>query len=51
MCESYSDVFGAFSGYADNAIVENDHLPAPRLPGVGIEGQNVLYGLFKELIA
>ena len=51
MCESYPDVFGAFSGYADDAIVENGYLPAPRLPGIGFEGQNVLYGLFKELMA
>ena len=51
MCESYPDVFGAFSGYADDAIAENGYLPAPRLPGGGFKGQNVLYGLFKELIA
>ena len=51
MCEPYPDVFGAFSGYADDTIVKNGYLPAPRLPGVGFEGQNVLYGLFKELIA
>ena len=51
ICGSYPDVFGAFSGYADDAIVENGYLSASRLPGVGFEGQNVLYGLFKELMA
>ncbi len=51
MCEPYPDVFGAFLGYADDAIAENGYLPALRLLGVGFKGQNVLYGLFKELIA
>ncbi|NQV98406.1 MAG: mandelate racemase [Rhodospirillales bacterium] len=49
MCESYPDVFGVFSGYADSARVEAGYLPAPELPGIGFEGQNQLYRLFSEL--
>ena len=50
MCESYPNVFGVFSGYEDNAKVEDGYLRAPKLPGVGFEGQNALYSLFKELV-
>ncbi|MAF47872.1 MAG: enolase C-terminal domain-like protein [Rhodospirillales bacterium] len=49
MCESYPNVFGPFSGYADDARIENGYIRAPQLPGVGFEGQSELYGLFKEL--
>lgn len=49
MCESYPDVFGAFSGYADDAAVRDGCLPAPQLPGIGFEGQNELYSLFRDL--
>lgn len=49
MCESYPQVFGPFSGYADGASIEDGYLRAPELPGIGFEGQNALYGLFKEL--
>jgi len=51
MCESYPNVFGVFSGYADTAKVDGGYLPAPQLPGIGFEGQNALYGLFKKLTA
>ncbi len=51
LCESYPDVFGAFSGYDDTAKIEDGYLRAPQLPGVGFEGQNVLYKLFKELLS
>ncbi|MDH5748988.1 MAG: mandelate racemase [Rhodospirillales bacterium] len=50
MCESYPDVFGVFSGYADDTVVENGYLPAPNRPGIGFEGQADLYKLFKTLI-
>ncbi len=49
MCESYPDVFGVFSGYADDAQVRDGYLPAPQLPGIGFEAQNELYSLFREL--
>ncbi len=50
MCESYPNVFGVFSGYADDAEVVDGYLPAPALPGIGFEGQNELHGLFRELL-
>jgi hypothetical protein len=51
MCESYPGVFGAFSGYDDTAKIEDGYMCAPQLPGVGFEGQNALYKLFKELLS
>ncbi|MBT7768816.1 MAG: hypothetical protein HN705_02435 [Rhodospirillales bacterium] len=51
MCESYPNVFGVFSGYDDSATIEDGYLLAPQRPGVGFEGQNALYALFKELLA
>ncbi|MBT7769575.1 MAG: mandelate racemase [Rhodospirillales bacterium] len=51
MCESYPNVFGVFSGYDDDARIEDGYLRAPQRPGVGFEGQNALYALFKELLA
>ena len=51
MCESYPDVFGVFSGYSDIAKIEDGYLRAPQLPGIGFEGQNALYTLFKKLVA
>jgi D(-)-tartrate dehydratase len=51
MCESYPNVFGVFSGYDDAARIEGGYLRAPQRPGVGFEGQNALYALFKELVA
>jgi L-alanine-DL-glutamate epimerase-like enolase superfamily enzyme len=51
MCESYPNVFGVFSGYDDSARIEDGYLQAPQRPGVGFEGQNALYALFKELVA
>lgn len=49
MCESYPNVFGVFSGYADDATVVDGYLTAPTRPGIGFEGQNNLYQLFKDL--
>lgn len=51
MCESYPNVFGVFSGYDDDATIEDGYLKAPQRPGVGFEGQNALYALFKDLVA
>jgi len=49
MCESYPDVFGVFSGYADGAALIDGCLPAPTAPGIGFERQARLYGLFRDL--
>lgn len=49
LCESYPNVFGVFSGYADDAEISDGYLPAPTRPGIGFEGQNELYKLFKSL--
>ncbi|MBW4709820.1 mandelate racemase [Roseobacter sp. YSTF-M11] len=50
MCEAYPNVFGVFSGYADDADIVDGSLPAPTRPGIGFEGQADLYALFRTLI-
>ena len=50
MCESYPNVFGVFSGYEDDAEVVDGYLTPPNRPGIGFEGQQALYALFKELM-
>jgi len=49
--ESYPGVFGDFGGFADDARVENGYISLSDRPGIGFEGQNALYRLFKELAA
>jgi L-alanine-DL-glutamate epimerase-like enolase superfamily enzyme len=47
--ESYPGVFGAFGGFADDAVVENGFLPLSDRPGIGFEGQAALYALMRPL--
>jgi len=47
--ESYPGVFGAFGGFADDAVLDNGYLPLPQRPGIGFEGQNALYAIMREL--
>jgi L-alanine-DL-glutamate epimerase-like enolase superfamily enzyme len=47
--ESYPGVFGAFGGFADDAVLENGYLKLSERPGIGFEGQNALYRIMREL--
>jgi L-alanine-DL-glutamate epimerase-like enolase superfamily enzyme len=47
--ESYPGVFGAFGGFADDAVLENGFLRLPDRPGIGFEAQNALYRIMREL--
>jgi len=49
--ESYPGVFGAFGGFADDAVLENGYLKLSDRPGIGFEGQNALYAIMRELAA
>src|SRR5262245_4516663 len=49
--ESYPGVFGAFGGFADDAVLCDGYLNLPDRPGVGFEAQNALYKIMKELAA
>ncbi len=49
MCEAYPNVFGVFSGYADDSRVEDGYLITPDRPGIGFEGQTKLFSLFASL--
>jgi L-alanine-DL-glutamate epimerase-like enolase superfamily enzyme len=49
--ESYPGVFGDFGGYADDARVEDGHLPLSDRPGIGFEGHTRLYRLMRQLAA
>ena len=48
--ESYPGVFGAFGGFADDARVEGGFITLSDRPGIGFEGQAVLYGLMRKLV-
>jgi L-alanine-DL-glutamate epimerase-like enolase superfamily enzyme len=48
--ESYPGVFGAFGGFADDAMVEDGLLPLSDRPGFGFEGQAALYALMRPLV-
>jgi L-alanine-DL-glutamate epimerase-like enolase superfamily enzyme len=48
--ESYPGVFGAFGGFADDARVEGGFMTLSDRPGIGFEGQAVLYGLMRGLV-
>jgi len=47
--ESYPGVFGAFGGFADDAVLDNGYLKLPDRPGIGFEAQNALYGIMRDL--
>ena len=47
--ESYPGVFGAFGGFADDAVIDNGFLPLSDRPGIGFEGQAELYALMRPL--
>jgi len=49
--ESYPGVFGDFGGFADNAKLDSGMLNLPKRPGIGFEGQALLYRIMSELIA
>src|SRR5205823_4107967 len=49
--ESYPGVFGAFGGFADDALLDNGYLTLSERPGIGFEGQNALYKIMRELVA
>jgi hypothetical protein len=49
--ESYPGVFGAFAGFADDALLEDGFLKLPERPGIGFEGQVALYKIMRELAA
>ncbi len=47
--ESYPGVFGAFGGFADDAVLADGYLTLSDRPGIGFEGQNALYQIMREL--
>src|SRR5712671_4263399 len=49
--ESYPGVFGAFGGFADDATLIGGYLPLSDRPGIGFEGQSVLYSIMRALAA
>jgi L-alanine-DL-glutamate epimerase-like enolase superfamily enzyme len=49
--ESYPGVFGAFGGFADDAVLDNGYLKLPDRPGIGFEAQNELYAIMRQLAA
>jgi D(-)-tartrate dehydratase len=49
--ESYQGVFGAFGGFADDAVLTDGYLDLPDRPGIGFEAQNALYKIMRELAA
>jgi len=49
--ESYPGVFGAFGGFADDAMLNDGYLTLSDRPGIGFEGQAALYSIMRELAA
>ncbi|MDG2187220.1 MAG: enolase C-terminal domain-like protein [Hyphomicrobiales bacterium] len=49
MCEAYPNVFGVFSGYDDEYQLDDGYIDLSDRPGIGFEGQNELYRLFKDI--
>ena len=48
-CEAYPDVFGIFTGFADDAKVDSGYLKLSDRPGIGFEAQNSLYAVMRDL--
>ena len=48
-CEAYPGVFGPFAGFADDAKIENGMLTVSERPGIGFEGQNVLFEIMCKI--
>jgi L-alanine-DL-glutamate epimerase-like enolase superfamily enzyme len=49
--ESYPGVFGAFGGFADDALPVDGTIALPERPGIGFEAQSGLYAIMRELVA
>jgi L-alanine-DL-glutamate epimerase-like enolase superfamily enzyme len=49
--ESYPGVFGAFGGFADDAVLNDGYLTLSDRPGIGFEAQGALYSIMRELAA
>jgi D(-)-tartrate dehydratase len=49
--ESYPGVFGDFGGFADDAKLESGYLKLSDRPGIGFEGQALLYRIMRDLAA
>ncbi|MDX3907434.1 MAG: enolase C-terminal domain-like protein [Pigmentiphaga sp.] len=49
-CESYPDVFGVLSGYADDLEVVDGHIAIGQWEGFGFEGQAALFAKMRELV-
>jgi D(-)-tartrate dehydratase len=47
--ESYPGVFGAFGGFADDARVEDGSIMLSDRPGIGFEGQSLLFKIMRML--
>ena len=48
-CEAYPGVFGAFAGFADDALVEDGMIHLSDRPGIGCEGQKDLFALMQTI--
>ena len=48
-CEAYPGVFGAFAGFADDALVEDGMIHLSDRPGIGFEGQKNLFALMQTI--
>ena len=48
-CEAYPGVFGAFAGFADDALVEDGMIHLSDRPGIGFEGQKDLFALMQTI--
>jgi len=49
MCESYPEVFGAFSGFYDGYQIKQGNLQIQNIPGIGFESQGHLMDKFAGL--